>query len=60
MSENIERLTAQAEKCLRLAMNCPTASVAKSLMALADDYLERAANLQSEAQQPASVGGLAV
>jgi hypothetical protein len=48
MSENIERLRAQAQKCLLLAKDCPTAAVVKSLIALADDYLEHAANLESK------------
>ena len=46
----IERLRAQAERCLRLAKECPTQSVAETLLALAAEYLERAANLSKPAQ----------
>ena len=47
MLDKIENLRAQAERCMRLAKGCPTPSVAEALLALAADYLERAANLAS-------------
>jgi hypothetical protein len=52
MSENIERLRAQAQKCLLLAKDCTTPAVAKSLIALADDYLEHAAKLEARIATP--------
>jgi hypothetical protein len=46
----IERLRAQAERCLRLAKECTTPSVSETLLALAAEYLERAAKLARPAQ----------
>jgi hypothetical protein len=39
----VERLRAHAERCLRLSKDCATPSVAETLLALAAEYLERAA-----------------
>jgi hypothetical protein len=52
MSESAQDLRAQAERCIRLAMECATPSVSESLIALASDYFERAARL---AARPAAV-----
>jgi hypothetical protein len=46
----VERLRAQAERCLRLAKECSVPSVAETLLALAAEYLERAAKLAEPAQ----------
>ena len=42
MSESVAYLRAQAEKCIRLARACTTASVSESLTDLAAEYLQRA------------------
>jgi hypothetical protein len=51
MSEpiEIERLRANAERYLRLAKECPTPSLAETLLSLAAEYLERAAALDRKA-----------
>ena len=46
----VERLRAQAERCLRLAKECTAPSVSETLLALAAEYLERAAKLARPAQ----------
>ena len=46
---NAEELREQAERCRRLAAACVTPGLAESLMALAFDYLERAAKLDQAA-----------
>jgi hypothetical protein len=51
MSESAQDLRAQAERCIRLAMECATPSVSESLIALASDYFERAAKPAAVQQQ---------
>ena len=43
MSDNAVDLRVQAERCMRLAKECPTPSVSEMLLELAAEYLERAA-----------------
>ena len=45
MSEGADDLRAHAARCIRLAKECPTPPVSEKLMALAAEYLERAAGL---------------
>jgi hypothetical protein len=47
MSTEADDLRAHAERCVRLANECPTPSVSEKLMALAAEYLERAAGLSA-------------
>ena len=42
MSENGDWLLAEAERCLRIARDCPTASVSETIRNMAAVYLERA------------------
>jgi hypothetical protein len=43
MSDSAQDLRAEAERCMRLAKECSTPSVSERLMAVAAEYLERAA-----------------
>jgi molecular chaperone GrpE (heat shock protein) len=45
MFNDIDNLREQAARCMRLAKDCANPAVAESLLALAADYLERAAKL---------------
>jgi hypothetical protein len=56
--DNIYHLREQAARCMRLAKGCADSSVAESLMALAADYLERAAKLAGSAEGQAEWAGL--
>ena len=47
MSTEADDLRAHAERCVRLANGCPKPSVSEKLMALAVEYLERAAGLSA-------------
>jgi hypothetical protein len=46
MSTEADDLRAHAERCVRLANECPTPSVSVKLMALAAEYLERSRTLR--------------
>jgi hypothetical protein len=45
MSDSVEYLREQAERCVRLAKGRTTDSISEALTALAAEYLERAASL---------------
>jgi hypothetical protein len=47
MSTEADDLRGHAERCVRLANGCATPSVSEKLMALAAEYLERAAGLSA-------------
>jgi len=49
MSQAVEYLRAQAERCLRLAKTCTNASAAESLTIMAANSLERADEMESGA-----------
>ena len=48
MSESVEWLREQAERCLRLARAATTSDVAKTLRTLAAEYFDRATKLESQ------------
>jgi hypothetical protein len=50
MSDSVQWLREQAERCLRLARVCADTAIAESLKALAAEYFDRATKL--EAEQP--------
>lgn len=58
MSDNTEFLKMQADRCSRLATRVTDSTLAKTLRAVAADYLQRAASQARQRQQEQSLNTL--